>query len=701
MERPLLAEPGLQSNVTGSTNPDVASRRNCSTSEIYMRAYNDLLEEENMSIHVPISSAQIENSTIPKYPFGKQLTTASTNSPNRRAHSSTGNNTSEENEIESNEHFKQVESRNKRKLKKKLKQAEPKNNDTNMIVTSNVRNPNLNLNSTNPYQPTFSTSPTLQPQVATSISMLTLDTTTTLSQNWTTTTTANHPTTTSANHPTTTSANHLTTTSANHPTTQSALIDNHHNGVQVINNQNESNSTISDEAKAFASTRFPFPPFILRFDTPAINVQAIIKALCEHLKDNLHLELELCGYRKSSIKCTANQADLLIFVKTSESFSMLYNDDVWPQSLANLTFTRLPKPSIPPQLSLIIKNVSLSIDLNDFANDLKTEYSNVQNVVRLKNKNQSFIRWVKIEFSNPTQRTELLKRRKIFVNSLAYDIEEYLAPAKVLICSKCQGIGHFRKHCSQEKASCRKCGEHVDNLTEHIKDCETTRCKHCQGDHSSNDMKCPIVKRFRSDLTKALYSSVAHSNRNPNNFNYQQSQGPRLKTGNEGQTSTTTTTSNTTGVNQSTGRADHSSSIDRNHPNSNSQLNINILTKLDQLVSNLTSMNQTLTTIADKQSKFDQFILEKNNNDEVVRKKMENLEIDSVKNAQQIKMIETNISKQENLLGNLVMPLLNEITVILSKMKLDVNIRASLSNFNQLAGKINSVFNTARSSPTQ
>ncbi|CAF1522184.1 unnamed protein product [Adineta steineri] len=184
---------------------------------------------------------------------------------------------------------------------------------------------------------------------------------------------------------------------------------------------------LSVEAKTFAQTRFPFPPFIIRFSTFKIQEQKVSEELCKYLKENKKIDLELSGYRKSSSKCSPNECDILLFVKNSLSFSILYDNTNWPNTLLGLTYVRPSSPSIPLQLSLIIKNVGLSINFDDFSNDIKKTYSNVCNVIRMKNKNQMVIKLVKIEFSKPDQRVELLKRGKIFIKSLTYESSKRVA----------------------------------------------------------------------------------------------------------------------------------------------------------------------------------------------------------------------------------------------------------------------------------
>ncbi|CAM4788148.1 unnamed protein product [Rotaria magnacalcarata] len=95
---------------------------------------------------------------------------------------------------------------------------------------------------------------------------------------------------------------------------------------QKLNTNSSSIIKLTDEAKLFAQSRYPFPPFIIRFPTPYIHEQKIVEELCKYLKENKQLALELSGYCKASTKCSSNECDLLLFVKNSYSFSILYDE---------------------------------------------------------------------------------------------------------------------------------------------------------------------------------------------------------------------------------------------------------------------------------------------------------------------------------------------------------------------------------------
>ncbi|CAF2035548.1 unnamed protein product [Rotaria magnacalcarata] len=185
---------------------------------------------------------------------------------------------------------------------------------------------------------------------------------------------------------------------------------------------NNISAKITDEAKRFAQSRYPFPPFILHFKRTKINDKVIIDDLIKYSNVNYSFDLELAGYRSSSIRCNDNECNLIIFVKNSLSFSFLYSDIKWPDKLGDEICALDRQPSIPPQLALIIANVSNRTNLNEFENDLKVKYDNIAKVIRLKNRNQFDTKFVKVEFNSSKTRDDILNNGSIFVNYIKYDV---------------------------------------------------------------------------------------------------------------------------------------------------------------------------------------------------------------------------------------------------------------------------------------
>ncbi|CAF4349807.1 unnamed protein product [Didymodactylos carnosus] len=118
---------------------------------------------------------------------------------------------------------------------------------------------------------------------------------------------------------------------------------------------------------------------------------------------------------------------------------------------------------------------------------------------------------------------DLLRKKFIYVNNVRYSLMEYVSPVKVLLCSKYFEIGHFRSSCTHQLDVCKTCGEEVTDIKQHLLQCNKRQnCVRCKDDHESNDIRCPLIKSYRSALTKSLLTTIATTS---NNNNYQNKQG--------------------------------------------------------------------------------------------------------------------------------------------------------------------------------
>jgi len=99
------------------------------------------------------------------------------------------------------------------------------------------------------------------------------------------------------------------------------------------------------------------------------------------------------------------------------------------------------------------------------------------------------------------------------LKNLRLTVTDFLAPAKVLVCSKCVQIGPFRSTCKNITDLCKTCSVAVQNINEHKDVCaKTPCCVRCGGAHQSSDKRCPEVKSFRAALEKFLLTSTNHPN---------------------------------------------------------------------------------------------------------------------------------------------------------------------------------------------
>ncbi|CAF3237420.1 unnamed protein product [Rotaria socialis] len=336
---------------------------------------------------------------------------------------------------------------------------------------------------------------------------------------------------------------------------------------------------ITRESTRYAQTRYPFPPFVIRFNSCNVTTKQVSEDLIEHVKINYQKTIQLANCRTSNIARANNEHDLLIYIKDTDSFCFLLDQSTWPTKLCNLVYTFPTSPSIPPQLSLIIKNVDLRIDFEDFSEDIKASYSQIKNVIRMKNKFQNNIKLVKIELTSSSLKEQLLNSKKIIVNHITYDIDDYLAPATVLICSRCMAIGHFKANVNQSMRPVEK-------------------CIHCLQNHKSNALKCPVVKSYRAELTKKMLdinsrsmpNSMPKNNIHKHNYTYDKSNFPSLP-----------------------------------HAQSNLNLNNPLMNKLDDLIEKMTEVKEHLAALATSNEKFERFMQDKIQHDELTKQQMDSL----------------------------------------------------------------------------
>ena len=160
----------------------------------------------------------------------------------------------------------------------------------------------------------------------------------------------------------------------------------------------------------------------------------------------------------------------------------------------------------------------MQIDWDDFVQELKEKYSDIVNIIRLKNKAQQPVRAGKLEFLSSKRRDEILLAGETSIAYMKLKVVEYYAQVNALICSNCYGIGRFPKNCTLNNESiCKIYGEKYVNLKDHL--CSgVLKCIHCGGAHVSNDAKCQVVKDYRAALTQNLLANVASKNIDDANF---------------------------------------------------------------------------------------------------------------------------------------------------------------------------------------
>jgi len=230
------------------------------------------------------------------------------------------------------------------------------------------------------------------------------------------------------------------------------------------------------------------------------------------------------------------------------------------------------------------------------------------------------------------------------------------------------GIGHFRKQCKQEQVTCKRGGMHFDDINNHTTTCTQLHCKYCQGDHMSNDMKCPKVKQFRADLIKFLLSPAIHANPQYNNSDFTCTNFPPMNPAQRPSIYNKDINKNNSNNYHQYDGVNRTPLYNPYHWSSNTSTSSSIVNKIDDLINSMNQVNAMLEKIVNKNDQFEQFIKDKTVNDEIVSNKIDDL----IKNENNIKLItaqhEIKITRHENLFMKLIFPILDEISTFLSHL---------------------------------
>jgi hypothetical protein len=117
-------------------------------------------------------------------------------------------------------------------------------------------------------------------------------------------------------------------------------------GTNQTSNGTNCSKVITNQACRYAETRYPFPPFIMKFQQNVME-HSVIKELSNFVMNNYEFKLNIADYR---IK---NKNELLIFVGNCESFLFLLDEQKWPPTINAPNFEKIRPSRSPPQFSII------------------------------------------------------------------------------------------------------------------------------------------------------------------------------------------------------------------------------------------------------------------------------------------------------------------------------------------------------------
>lgn len=195
------------------------------------------------------------------------------------------------------------------------------------------------------------------------------------------------------------------------------------------------------------------------------------------------------------------KGDICGITRDIELFTFLCDPVNVPRKLANIDIRPILPKHLPPQRSVILKGVPNSLNVDDLKMEIITRFKSMYAIEELTGTNNGKSRYVRIDLMDSHEYKQLLNAGVLCVEGQCLHVYEYLAPPKILFCSKCNDPGHHRKICKLAYERCRKCGEDK-SIGEHD-EC-SIRCHNCNEKHVATDFKCPVVQEYRRDLMQHL-----------------------------------------------------------------------------------------------------------------------------------------------------------------------------------------------------
>lgn len=148
-------------------------------------------------------------------------------------------------------------------------------------------------------------------------------------------------------------------------------------------------------------------------------------------------------------------------------------------------------------LSVVIRNVPISLSENEINDELKSKF-NIVKVIRLLNKDKNPIPICAIEIKKDGKENEIFKLDRLFYSVV--ETQPRKKSSNIPQCTRCQRYGHTKNYCKLDPR-CVKCLE-----PHHYSDCpkrpnEAPSCVNCGESHTANYKGCPYYKNIIQQRT--------------------------------------------------------------------------------------------------------------------------------------------------------------------------------------------------------
>ncbi|CAF1667918.1 unnamed protein product [Rotaria magnacalcarata] len=268
--------------------------------------------------------------------------------------------------------------------------------------------------------------------------------------------------------------------------------------------KNKENIFISQKALNFAAEQH-LPPLHIKC-TPKLNDhqkgKEIVKALF------LHIDNDFKKLNKYFIKPLGfeywfidKNGDLICFAKDIELFVFLCDVNNYPKMLLQTEILPSKPKHLPSQHSLIMKYVPNYITIEEMQKEVNIHINTLFNIEEMNGSKTSKSRHLRIEIKSSVDYEKLMRQGGLTIDGQIFELNEFLPPPRILICSKCNDPGHVRKDCKFEYDACRRCGD--DRSIGNHNECIIS-CHRCKQNHSATDYQCQYLIEYRRMLLQQL-----------------------------------------------------------------------------------------------------------------------------------------------------------------------------------------------------
>lgn len=228
----------------------------------------------------------------------------------------------------------------------------------------------------------------------------------------------------------------------------------------------------------------------------------IIKSLFKHIEKNFRKSnndyQHPVGFdywyidKKGSLTCYTRHTELFVY---------LCEPNNYPKNINDTTIATTRPKHLPTNHSLILKFVPNYITIDEVEEEINANSKSMFSIEEMKGSKTEKFRHIRLELKETSEYEQMLKHEQISISGCLIEVQEFLAPPRLLMCSKCNDPGHIRKHCALNFDACRRCGK--DRSTGDHDNC-TICCHRCKQDHLATDYKCKFLVEYRRSLLVRL-----------------------------------------------------------------------------------------------------------------------------------------------------------------------------------------------------